>query len=72
VNELPKVPSKTESVWMSNALRTVLTVSKERLLKEEARQASKREEGQEARLTSTPRAQGVEKIPSGVNSCRTQ
>jgi hypothetical protein len=39
----PKVPGNTEAERMSNALRMVLTVSKEDLLKEEARQKRKRQ-----------------------------
>lgn len=39
----PKVPGNTEAECMSNALRMVLTVPKDDLLKEEARQKRKRE-----------------------------
>lgn len=39
----PKVPGDTEAERMSNALRLVLTVSKDELLKEEVRQKRKRE-----------------------------
>ena len=39
----PKVPGNTEAERMSNALRMVLTVSKEDLLKEEAKQKRNRE-----------------------------
>jgi len=39
----PKVPGNTEAERMSNALRMVLTVSKDDLLKEEGRQKRKRE-----------------------------
>lgn len=39
----PDVPGNTEAERMSNALRMVLTVSKEELLKEEARQKRKRD-----------------------------
>ena len=39
----PHVPGNTEAERMSNALRMVLTVSKDDLLKEEARQKRKRE-----------------------------
>ncbi|MGA8030615.1 MAG: hypothetical protein WB992_26015 [Bryobacteraceae bacterium] len=39
----PKVPGNTEAERMSNALRTVLTVSKEKLLKKEAKLKRQRE-----------------------------
>lgn len=39
----PKVPGDTEAERMSNALRMVLTVSKEDLLKKEAREKRAKE-----------------------------
>ena len=39
----PNVPGNTEAERMSNALRMVLRVAKDDLLKEEARQKRKRE-----------------------------
>lgn len=48
----PKVPGNTEAERMSNALRMALTVSKDELLKEEARQKRKREKKRARKTTS--------------------
>ena len=41
----PSVPGNTEAARMDNAVRQMFTVSKEALLKEEAKQKHKREHG---------------------------
>jgi hypothetical protein len=48
----PNVPGNTEAERMSNALRMVLTISKEDLLKKEAREKRTREKKRAKKATS--------------------